>query len=170
MRIISLLILHCAIFTNACAETLWEKYIESPTSKNAAKVKQLEYTKGAIPENYGYWHPHLKILEAKVLKGDKEAFRLVVRLRKQSDGGLLQDLTAILGRTIGPQPIMFLRELSMLNPHKKSLKSILLLTGGEFVDDLEANEKEIEKRKKAIDSVTTDELQNYKQICLNLMK
>lgn len=163
-----LLLISFMISFSATSDTLWEKYILSPTSENAAKVFKLEYTKGAIPENYGYWYPHLEILEKKVLEGDREAFLLAYRLREQSDGGLLQDFTTILGRAIRPHTLLFLNVLSKLNPHKESLKSILLMTGGDFVDDIDGKLDEIRKRKRSIEAVKNTEFTNIKKQCVQL--
>jgi hypothetical protein len=111
------------------AETPWEAYLALPTPENASKVVGIEYTPGAIPENYGYWAPDLDILRNQVIGGDKESFKLTYRIIKKSDGGLLEDLIVILSHTIRARPEFFLREMSELNPEHSLLGSILLMPG-----------------------------------------
>ncbi len=93
------------------AKTPWEVYLGYPTPQNASRVTKIEYSPKAIPENYGYWAPDLEILKNQILGGDSESFRLAFRLLRTSDGGLLEDLTAILSHTIRPRPELFLREV-----------------------------------------------------------
>jgi hypothetical protein len=153
----------------AKAETLWEQYLALPTPENAKKVVSIEYTKGAIPDDYGYWAPDLLILQNQILGGDKESFRLAYRLRQNSDGGLLEDLTAILGRSIRPKPNMFLSEMLMLNPDSRALRSILRMPGLEYVDRRQAKNYELKMRKAAITSVSNEKLSSIKTKCLQLM-
>ena len=158
-----------SIATFSYAETMWEKYLMFPTPENASKVSEIEYSPGTIPTNYGYWAPDLKILQNQVLGGDKESFHLVFRLSEDADGGLLEDLTAILGRSVRAQPEQFLREMAILKPNDERLRAILMMPGLEYVDRPEARKYEIKMRRKALASIVDDSLRSYKEKCLRLM-
>ncbi len=154
----------------ALGKTPWEVYLSNPTPNNASKVTRIEYTPGAIPKDYGYWAPDLDILQNQVLAGDVEAFRLAYRLLQKADGGLAEDLTMILSHTIRVRPAFFLRELSMLQPNARSLESILLMPGLEYVDRSEAQRYEIDMRIKAIESVSDETLKSYRDKCLQILR
>lgn len=164
--ILVLFLLSCPAF----ADTPWEDYMALPTLENAAKVTKIEYTKGAIPENYGYWAPDLDILRNQVLGCDKEAFRLTFRLIQKSDGGLLESLIVILSHTIRPHPKFFLEEMSALNPRRAILKSIFLMPGLEYVDRMDAQQYEIKMREKALATISDKKLNAFRAICLEIMK
>lgn len=152
------------------AETPWEAYLALPTPRNASQVTKIQYGPGAIPENYRYWAPDLKILANQILGGDSESFRLAFRLRRDSDGGLLEELTMILSHTIRPHPEFFLRQLLELKPSKTDLEDILLMSGLEYVDRPRAQQYEIEMRRKALASVKTMALRGLRDKCLSIIK
>ena len=152
------------------AKTPWESYLDVPSAENAKNVSSIEYTEGAIPKGYGYWAPDLEILKNQVIAGDRDAFRLTYKLMSESDGGLLEELVAILASSIRPQPEVFLREIGFLNPSEAILKGILSMPGLEYVDRINAQEYELLQRKKAISSVTAKDLAPVKEKCLLLLK
>jgi hypothetical protein len=154
----------------ALAETPWETYLSLPTAGNASRVSAIKYSPGAIPSGYGYLASDLDILKIQVLAGDREAFRLTYRLILKSDGGPLGELIAILAHSIRPNPEFFLREMATLKPHPQGLKSILLMPGLEYVDRRNAQDYEIEMRRKALASVKNEDLRSIRDQCLKLMK
>jgi hypothetical protein len=169
-ELISIIFLGLISTSPAFAKTPWEGYLELPTPENASEVMKIEYTPGSIPESYGYWAPDLNILRNQVMGGDKESFRLTLRLIQESDGWLPEDLIVILDHTIRARPEFFLREMSELNPDRNVLKSILLMQGLEYVDRRDAQRYEIDMRRKALSKVSDISLKNYRDICLELMK
>ncbi len=158
------------VSSTSWAETPWEEYLNNPTSDNAIRVNRVEYTTGKIPRNYGYWEPDLDILRNQVLGGDSEAFRLAFRLLRNSDGGLREELTAILSHSIRPHPQFFLAQMSDLKPNETELRSILMMPGLEYVDRDQARIYELGMRRKALSSVSTKALLPLRERCLNLMK
>ncbi len=152
------------------AETSWEAYLNHPTSENAIHVNKIEYTAGKIPQNYGYWDPDLNILRNQVLGGDAEAFRRAFRLFRNSDGGLREELNAVLSHSIRPHPQFFLAQISELQPSEIELRKILLMPGLEYVDRSQARTYELEMRRKALSSVSERKLLLLRDRCLNLMK
>jgi hypothetical protein len=155
----------CFVF----AETPWEAYLSLPTPENASRVNKIEYTPGAIPEKYGYWAPHLDILRDQILGGDRESFRLAYRLRQHADGGLLEDLTMVLGQAIRSRPEFFLEEMSALRPNHATLKTILLMTGLEYTDLPEAQQYEIRMRRDALAAVKNTKLRQFRDTCLKIL-
>ena len=133
------------------------------------EVASIGYSESAIPEGYGYWAPDLKILKIQVLSGDREAFLLTYKLMSSSDGGLLEELIAILASSIRPQPEVFLIEMGALNPSERVLGGILRMSGLEYVDRREAQEYEIMQRITAINSVEKSSLKTIKEKCLLLL-
>ena len=164
------ILLFALLCSSAFAGTPWGNYLSLPNSGNATKVLNIEYTPGTIPENYGYRSPDLAILRNQVLAGDKEAIKLTYRLIQKSDGGLLEDLIAILSSTIRARPEFFLIEMSKINPNQDILKFILLKPGLEYVDRRDAQEYEIKMREKALLSVSNSNVKAFKDICLKLIK
>jgi len=159
------------LFTSSVdAQTSWEIYLNLPNPENAIKVTSIEYSENAIPELYGYLATDLDILKIQVLSGDKEAFLLTYRLRNSADGGLREDLTAILASSIRSQTKVFLTEIKALNPSEKDLRTILKMSGLEYVDRLEAQKYEIVQRIAAINSIENNSLKSIKEKCLLLIK
>jgi hypothetical protein len=156
--------------TAAYAGTPWETYLSLPTPENASKVTALQYSAKALPPNYGYWAPDLEIMKNQILGGDGESFRLAYRLLEKADGGLLEDLMAILGKSIRVQPELFLREMAVLKPKPNRLKGILMVPGLEYTDRPKAKRYEIEMRRKALMSVTDENMKAQQEQCLSLMQ
>ena len=169
MKNLVIIVIILAVTSSASAETQWEAYLAVPTPENAVHVKKIEYTPGAIPEKYGYWAPDLEILRDQVLGGDQESFRLAYRLRKVSDGGLLEELTIILSHVIRARPEFFLNEMSALNPSKAALDDILLMPGLEYTDRDKARQYEIKMRHKALASVQNQNLRKFRDMCLGII-
>ena len=169
MKIFFSILLTLTIFDSAYAETKWESYLAYPNSKNASDVQNLEYTPGTIGANNGYWEPDLLILQNQVLGGDGESFKLAYRLMIKADGALREELTTILGRSIRAQPYLFLKEISIIYPTDRTLRSILLMTGEEYVDRPDAKRYEIEKRREAIQSVKDSDTEDLKLKCVNIL-
>jgi hypothetical protein len=151
------------------AKTTWEAYLNLPNQENARKVVSIEYSEGAIPKDYGYWAPDLKILKVQVLAGDGEAFQLTYRLMRSSDGGLLEELISILASSIRPQPELFLEQMKSLNPSERVLAGILNMSGLEYVDRKYAQEYEHLQRRSAISSVRLASLKAIKEECLRIL-
>jgi len=151
----------------ASTQTPWEAYLSLPTPENAAKVLRIAYSIGDEDE---YRPADLDLLRIQVLAGDVEAFRLTYRLLVQADGGLLEELANILGRSIRSEPALFLREVASLRPDEKILEFILSSPGLEYVDRPEAQRYEIEMRRRALAGIKNAELTNIREHCLALMK
>ncbi len=147
---------------SACAETEWEKYLANPTPQQAARVNKVEASdKSDVGGDY-----ELQILQNQVLAQDSQAFRLAYRLYQSSDGGLAEDLGALLARTIRAQPQFFLQQVQLLNVPCSKLKWVLNVPGLEYTDRPKAKHYEIEMRKEALRNVTASELAEVRDQCL----
>ena len=147
---------------SACAETEWEKYLANPTPQQAARVTKVE----ASDKGDAGGDDELQILQNQVLAQDSQAFRLAYRLYQSSDGGLAEDLGALLARTIRPHPQFFLQQVQLLNVPCSKLRWFLNMPGLEYTDRPNAKHYEIEMRKVALRSVTTSELAEVRDQCL----
>jgi len=146
----------------ACAETEWEKYLANPTPQQAERVNRIEASdNGAAAGSY-----ELQILQNQVLAQDGDAFRLAYRLFTSSDGGLAEDLGALLGRAIRVQPQFFLQQIQLLNVSCSDFVWVLNMPGLEYSDRADAQRYEIEMRKEALRSVMTAELVTVRDQCL----
>jgi len=56
-------------------------------------------------------------MKNQVHAGDREAFQLTYKLLVVSDGGLREELIAILASSVRSQPEMFLTEISLIQPN-----------------------------------------------------
>lgn len=148
---------------SACAETEWEKYLDNPTPQQAARVNKVENSDKSNEVGGAY---ELQILQNQVLAQDVQAFRLAYRLYQSSDGGLAEDLGALLARTIRAHPQFFLRQVVSLNIPCSKLAWVLNTPGLEYTDREDAQHYEIAMRKKALRSVVTEELSEVRNQCL----
>ena len=159
----ALLLLSCSL--PAAGLTPWERYLDEPTPANAAAVRKIEYSPGRIPRG-GYDFGDLSILQNQVLAADPQAFRLAWRLYQASDGGLLEDLGAMLGHVIRPHPAFFLAEVDRAGVPCSRFTWILQHEGLEYVDRPAAGRYELEMRRKALQSVTSRDLRTVRDQCL----
>ncbi|EAR07349.1 hypothetical protein [Reinekea blandensis] len=151
MKKILLLIIFAS--SNALSETLWEKYLALPNDLNAEVVEVIEYSEGAIPEGYRYWIPDLLILQNQVNSGSKDSLCLAIRLMLSSDGGLREDLIALIARSIRINPSQFLTVTEQIALSDAVLMRILNMPGLEYVDRLGAQNYELSQRVSALRSV-----------------
>src|SRR5262245_13380705 len=115
--------------TNALAETEWEKYLAHPTPQQAARVNRIEASDKSVQVGGDY---ELQILQDQVLAQDIQAFRLAYRLYVSSDGGLSEDLGALLAKTIRAHPQFFLRQVASMNISCAKLTWVLNNPGLEY--------------------------------------
>ncbi len=146
----------------ACAETEWEKYLANPTPQQAARVNKVE----ASDKNEAGGDDELQILQNQVLAQDGQAFRLAYRLYQSADGGLAEDLGALLARSIRVHPQFFLKQVVLLNIPCSKISWVLNVPGPEYTDRPRARLYEIEMRKKALRGVKTKELSGIRDQCI----
>lgn len=169
MRISALLLLLVTFLpTTALAATPWEQYLDFPTAQNAKQVHSLTYSKGAA--SFGNYNGlDLQILALQVYAGDREALRLALRLKGQSDGGLAEDLTAIVGHVIRAHPQLFLEEIKFAKASIAQLEDIVLNAGLEYSDRPEAYQYELNMRLEAFSRVKKNELQLLRNACIDAL-
>lgn len=155
----------CAFSSANAAGTAWERYLDFPSAENARLVHKMAYSshKNDIEEGAA---GDLAILRTQVVAGDRAAFDLTYLLMQSADGGVLEDLQAILASAIRSQPEMFLLEVGHLNPSEETLKSILLMPGLEYVDRLRAQRYELEMRRRAINALGRKDTRSIRRRCL----
>jgi len=157
-RIAVLLLL---VTTSALAKTPWETYLDEPSSRNAAHVESIAYS---TPVEGGYDSDDLAILHLQVLAADPAAFQLADRLREKSDGGLAEELSAILASAIRPHPEFFLDQVRAL---KRPCSDFNIDAAGiEYVDRPVAQKYELHMRQVALASVAAKSLEKVRSECL----
>jgi hypothetical protein len=151
-----------ALFPGFSAVTTpWERYLEEPSPTNASLVTKIEYS---VPDEAAYSSDDLGILKLQVLAADESAFQLAFRLYGDSEGGLAEELGAILASTIRPNPEFFLSQASRLDQACRTLN--VDAAGIEYVDRLAAQAYELRMRTAAIESVEVPALAKVKCSCL----
>jgi len=157
-------------WSSVSAETNWEKYLAYPSPEYATRVFKIEYSPNTYGAKHGYFAPDLDILRNQVLGRDTASFNLAVRLLKNTDGGLLEEVVALLASSIRPNPNLFLTEISNSEISDNLLKFVLKYPGLEYIDRMDARNYEIEMRRVAMLSVEEQSLQNIKEKCLKLIE
>ena len=150
----------------ACAETEWEKYLAYPTSQQAVHVNKIEHS---FAKDEAGGDQELQILQNQVLAQDAQAFRLAYRLYQSADGGLAEDLGALLARTIRVNPLFFLRQVATLNVPCSKIAWVLNTPGLEYTDLPSASHYEIQMRRKALNGVKVKELSVLRDQCLKAL-
>ena len=136
----------------AIAATPWEEYLALPSSANAALVTTMTYSPGNVPHG-GDSPSDIRVLEDQVLAQDREAFRLLVRLYRSTDGGLAEDLGVFPGHSVRVHPEFFLHEVAALNRPCSELAWALNAPGLQYVDRPAARRYEIDARKAALEDL-----------------
>ncbi|WP_124950084.1 hypothetical protein [Sulfuriferula thiophila] len=164
-----LLLLITFLPASVLAATPWEQYLDFPSAQNAKQVHSLTYSKGAA--SFGNYNGgDLQILALQVYAGDRESLRLAIRLKGQSDGGLAEDLTAIVGHVIRIHPQLFLEEIKFAKISITGLEDIVLNAGLEYADRPEANQYELNMRLEALSRVNEKELQVLRNTSIDAIK
>jgi hypothetical protein len=177
-------------------ELSWDKmmsaaqtYFASPTTENARKlylVLPRTYPRsgdrsGRHTELIYYVYNNLGILERQVLKADRNAVKVAVRLFTIADGSFAEWLDDILGDLIRVDPKMFLEGIKEFPSRDKSgdLKVLLsygyiLCNGsifsGESKASNEAKRSELELRIKALERVKDANLAVFRDECVSIIK
>ncbi|MCX6835092.1 MAG: hypothetical protein NTW07_08165 [candidate division Zixibacteria bacterium] len=160
--------------------TLWEGYLEYPSSDNAllvynalpkcgaslANLPQTEDRNEAIEKFYD----ELAMLEVQVCTRDRNAVRLAFRLMPISDGAFAEWLDIMLGRLIRIAPRLFLEELAAHRDCVTGIGPLVGNQGGEFVDRFRAMSLESQLRFQALDSIPDTQLANVRKECLNALR
>ena len=151
------------------AETAWEKYVSLPSPSNAEVTNSIEYSAETPGDEWGYEYQHIRLLESQVIAGDLAAFRLAYRARESADGALLEYLSKVSSRLIRVDAAAFLGEVQKLEMPERTLETILLTVGEEYVDLYEARQYEIRSRLSAISEVDDKRLQEIRARCLKIL-
>ncbi len=151
------------------AATPWEDYLETPTPERAAKVQTRSYT-GKTTDSEQQ-ELDLILLETQVLARDPAAAALAFRLRGSVPGGShAEHLSEMLGRLIRIDAALFLKELKRADGAKQGLDSLVAAYGQGFVDRLEAQAYETQKRVAALSAVADPALKDVRDKCLAVLK
>ena len=159
MKFIALLLV--AFSYSAMAVTPWERYLNEPSASNASLVKAISYS---VAKEGTYDSGDLEILKLQVLAADSSAYNLTFRLYNQADGGLAEELAAILAAAIRPHPKFFLQQVAMLDPSCSHFN--VNVAGLEYVDRFSAQEYERRMRYSAIEAVHDSTLRTVRANCL----
>ncbi|MEM1438279.1 MAG: hypothetical protein AAF680_00240 [Pseudomonadota bacterium] len=145
--------------------TPWETYVGEPSPANARQVERISFSNA---DEDDYWSG-LLVLRIQVFAGDADAFKLTLRLLKQSDGALLEDLAQISGLSIRVQPRQFLVGVAAEELPKRLLETIRNAAGEEYVDKPKARLYEMQMRRETLESIGDPSLQTIRDLCLSLL-
>lgn len=162
-------------------------YFEDPSTENAlilyealpkAQVRNRD-RKGGFLTVDEYIYDNLHLLSEHVLKGERNAVKVAVRLWTMADGGFAESLSSMLGQLIRIDPKVFLEEINDFPwPHDYGdfkdwlSKGYIVCEGGilnrsqDEVDERAVRE-ELGMRIKALESVTEKGLFELRDICIN---
>jgi len=150
-------------------ETAWEVYLNYPSSENASQVTSIQSSRGASPSSGIGSSSELVILRLQIVAGDRQAFRMALRLASIADGGVLEDLYGLLATAIRPQPKMFLEEIEKMQVSTRVLESVLSMSGPEYVDRFEAQKYELKMRRVALQSITQKHLKSTQKKSMQIL-
>lgn len=145
LRFLSLLLVTFLAIACAHAETPWEQYLLEPTPENARLVSAIGYS-----DDTDAFYSDIHLLEVQVSAGDVEAFKLVLRLAEQSDGGDRRDLKVIASRVIRSHPELLLTQFESDPRNTELLTGILVTVGEEYIDRPLARKYELQARRAAL--------------------
>lgn len=168
----------CAAFLTFCcvtqvhAKTSWEEYLDLPSENNAKRVTNITYSAASTEISKKHISRDLKILGTQIISGDRAAFQLAFQLREKTDGGLLEDLDAMLGHAVRPYPMLLLEELARKKVPDAAVESIILNPGLEYTDRPAAQLYEIEMRYKSILAIqpSDSDIERVRKECIGILK
>ncbi len=165
MRCAALLLL-CTLSFDAHSVTDWERWLEKPTSSNAARVGVIEYTGKASEDVLGPRITRdLQVLAKRVHAGDPSSLRLAMRLTETTDPGAnLEDLHQMIGAAVASHTEQFLQAVKA-NPQLRSCPGVGFL-GTAFVDQTEKRDQELAARARALKSIAAPSLAAARKKCL----
>jgi hypothetical protein len=166
-----------------------QAYFATPITENAQYLFSVlpktqvrgERRRKDFLEVSSYIDGHLDLLERQVLKADRNAVKVAVRLWTIADGGFAEDLASMLGDLIRVNPKMFLEEFREFpwpedyGDFKEWLGEGNLLCNGRILDGEyeasdEAQRKEMELRIKALKTVKDANLAAFRDECISMIK
>jgi hypothetical protein len=125
----------------------------------------------AAKERYSATEEQVSVLLPPTEAGDRMAIRKLFELYQYSDGAVSEDIDVALGRTIRKHPQLFLEELNRSGRAncERCLPSLVGNTGEELVDRLQAQVKELDKRKNALKAVHQKSLEKLRDKLVRIL-
>lgn len=159
-------------------DTIWQAYLDYPSSDNALKVYRLLPSSGHIDYTYSQIETdvidsileNIILLERQIYACDTNAIKVAFRLLSISDGAFTEVLCMILGNLIRINPQLFLKELADNPDWMVILGSLVGNFGDEYIDKMRARELEVSDRIKALQSVQDEELLMLREECIKALK
>jgi hypothetical protein len=142
------------------------QYLDHPTEANAQRA--------ILGLSSGSWSVDLApadllLMRNQVVAGSEGALRLTLALLPMSSGGSLESLIALAAAAIRPQPALFLKVVQASGLDPRTLESILLMPGLEYVDRPAARRHELDMRRRAIAGATRPESKAARDFCLKVL-
>lgn len=152
-------------------EKAWDNYLINPTHDNSVKAYNLLPDKvmgGDYPDGSQTRRIFSKIdqLDKLVQQGNRDALRLAFRLLTIADGEYAEGLQIEIGKLIYSNPRLFLQELKNYRRLIVSIDGLVGNLGPDYVEELELNKKETEKRIKSLKQVVDKDLIETRDECL----
>jgi hypothetical protein len=155
----------------------WTVYQRAPSDETALKLYQ------ALPSNADIAlkvhrgqrktlrsiYNHLKVLDDRVLNGDRNAVKVAFRLYAVSDGDFGETLDIELGRLIKINPRLFLQELKVHRALVERIDALLGNCGDEYIDRMDAKARELRARVKALKTINDTDLQGIRDECISVL-
>ena len=164
-------------FASPTSENAFEFYTVLPKTQVRGEARETEFSKV-----FYYIDGNLDVLERQVLKADRNAVKVAVRLFTISDGAFSEWLDSMLGDLIRVDPKMFLEEIREFpwRNNYKDFKEWLLRRGNQLCNgrilDVESKasdktkRKELELRIIALDTVKDANLADLRDECIAIIR
>ena len=152
----------------------WQQFLLSPTKSNGMRVYSIlpsaEYrvtqTDSTYQRAWDSLYENLSRLAGLVSRQNRMAVRVAFRLYSISDADFTETLDQILGGLISVNPTMFLEELSAHRNLVGDLGGILGNLGEKFVDDTDAQNSEIRRRIRSLETIKATVLSRIRDACI----
>lgn len=152
------------------AATPWERYVDEPSPMNARRVSTMSYSSPSEERDNGErLTSDIAILAVQVYSGDREAFRLTLRLMRTTlPGANLEDLYEIASRYVRQNPAAYLGDIASLGL-AQTCPGVDFL-GSSFVDRDSARRYELAARERALAAVKAPQLLQARENCLAVLR
>jgi len=159
----------CLGHAPVAAATLWENYVAKPSPANAKEVEVIEYDDQVSAKHAAErTTADIRLLAVQVFSGDRESFRLVLRLMRSEDGANLEDLAEIAGRFLRQNPRAYLEDV-LTRGKSKSCPGATFI-GEQYVDRESAHSYEVAARIDALMTVNDTRLRELRDACISKLK
>ncbi len=149
----------------------WLTYTSNPSSRNAKVIYQILSSEDFHgPVKSKAFEGGLSVLAREIEKSHRDAVKVAFRLYSVSDGHFGEELAIMLGTLIRRNPTLFLQEFKIHRDIVTRVDALVGNLGPQFVDQLDAQRKEIHRRITALRSVQDSSLAGVQAECIEQLE